>query len=128
MKSASEQMEEMGVNTMALSGYEERVIADLERQFAPGDRLVRLRRRVGYRLACECIVAFAGISVCPFGLVLWWPAAVIAVSFVAVAPLSFASDLSRNRRWIRRDALQRCEHRWRCLLAGVAAIRRTLAL
>jgi hypothetical protein len=85
---------------MAMSGHDEQIIADLERQFATGDPTRRYRRRFVRWLLVDLMMTMSGLMGCLVGLVVWWPGAAIAGGVAAIGIGGAAHVVSVNRTWL----------------------------
>lgn len=114
---------------MAMSGHDEQVIAELERQFPIiGDPLGRRRRRVRQWIAVDCIFAIFGLTACLVGLVFWWPGAAIAAGAVTTSVVSMAHLVTRNRKWLTADTRSILRHAWHQARVVGRGMRRVLGV
>lgn len=110
---------------MAMSGHDEQVIAELERQFTTGDPMERRRRRILRWLLVDLVMIVSGLMACLAGLVLWWPGAAIGGVVVAVCVASTAHVVTLNRAWLVTETnslLQRAWHRIRVWGRGLRRV------
>jgi hypothetical protein len=114
---------------MAMSGHDEQVIAELERQFPIiGDPMDRRRRRVRQWILVDCIVAIFGLTACLLALVVWWPGAAIAGGAVTVSVASMAHLVTRNRTWLSADTRSILRHAWHQARVVGRGMRRVLGV
>lgn len=71
---------------MALSNYEERMIAELEVRLAGEDPARQLREQAHRRIAASLLVIFVGLGAMIAGVAWWWP---IGAAGYGVALLAF---------------------------------------